>query len=453
MNRLRKTLPLLILCLCLLSACGKEAGDEPTETEWSVYQMADILWNVQKAADVPERHVLSFGDADFDPYLRDSYQLDPAEVEDGAVIYAGGVYAQEIAVLRLTDGADMDAAAKALTDYRDARAGAFAGYAPEQYEIVEKSGTALRGRYIALLIAPDQDAAQKAFAGCSTAPAPEDAPLQPKQAEEEEAPPPVEVPEPVPEPEPEPEPEPAPAPEPAPEPEPEPEPAPEPDVEPEPVPEPEPEPAPEPAPEPEPEPQPEPPKEPWSYSEARIVDAWTSGDRSGLYQEDIEILEILDTIPALSDSSLTPYQKELALHDWMIAWAEYDPGELSSGPIGDPMPNNDNPYGFLTGKKGICTGYSRTFQLLMTLSGIECVLVPGTAHGGSDDHAWNLVKLDGEWYAVDTTWDDPVASFEVPKSLAHRYFNVTSDFLRRNDHFWDESAFPEADGTALAWAG
>lgn len=117
------------------------------------------------------------------------------------------------------------------------------------------------------------------------------------------------------------------------------------------------------------------------------------------------------------------------------------------------MPDNDNPYGFLTGRKGICLGYASTFQLLMDLSGIECLTVEGNSHGGTEDHAWNLVKLEEEWYAVDVTWDDPVASFTIPASLAHMYFNVTSDFLRRNDHFWDPEGVPEASGTALAWAG
>ena len=195
---------------------------------------------------------------------------------------------------------------------------------------------------------------------------------------------------------------------------------------------------------------PAPPAE-WSYDGTRILDAWTSGSRDGLHPKDLEILAVLEQIPALTDPELSDYDRELALHDWMIAWAEYDPGALSSGPIGDPIPDNDNPYGFLTGKKGICLGYSSTFQLLMDLSGIECATVRGYSHAGTADHAWNLVRLDGEWYAVDTTWDDPVASFEVPETMAHTYFNVTDDFLRQHDHQWDEAAVPKAEGTVWTW--
>lgn len=428
MKHLRHPLLLYILCLCLLTACGKEP-EEPAETDWTPAQMAQAIWDSQPPL---ESHLLAGGDPDFAPYLRDTLGIDPADVAGGAVLYAGGVSAQEIVVLRVAEGADIDTVLKALGDYKYARAGAFAGYAPEQYDIVSNSATAQQGsKYAALLIAPNQDAARDALAGCFLLPPPE--PEEPPSV-------PASVTEGL-------TPEPEPVPEPPPQPEPEPEPVPTPEPEPEPVPEPEPEPA------LEPEPEPAPPPEPWSYNRARIVESWTSGDRTGLYQEDLEILAVLEQIPALTAQDLSLYQRELALHDWMLAWGEYDPGALSSGPIGDPIPNNDNPYGFLTGRKGICLGYASTFHLLMELCGIECRTVEGTSHGGTADHAWNLVKLEEEWYAVDVTWDDPMASFEIPASLAHMYFNVTSEFLRQNDHFWDPEGVPEASGAALAWAG
>ena len=436
MKQLRKLLLLYILCLCFLTSCGKEP-EEPAETDWTPAQMVQAIWDAQPAL---EGDTITYDDEDFVPYLQDTLSIDPSDVADGAVRYAGGVNAQEVVILRMAEGEDVREAGKALADYAYARAGAFAGYAPEQYEIAEGAAAISRGQYAMLFIVPNQDAARDTLDGCFTEPPPpepEEAPSIPASAAAD--------------PEPEPEPIPETEPDPVPEPEPEPEPAPEPDPELEPEPDPEPEPTPDP--EPEPEPEPAPPPEPWSYDRSRIAAAWASGDRTGLYQEDLEILAVLDQIPALTEEGLSDYDRELALHDWMLAWAEYDPGALSSGPVGDPIPHNDNPYGFLTGRKGICLGYASTFRLLMELCGIECLTVEGSSHGGTADHAWNLVKLEEEWYAVDVTWDDPVASFEVPLSLAHTYFNVTSDFLRRTDHFWDPEGVPEAAGTALAWAG
>ncbi len=433
MNRLRMTLLFYIATLlCLSTACGGQK-EEPAQTDWSPAQMARAVWDSQPALG---GYPLSSGDGDFEPYLRDSLGVDPADVAEGAVLYAGGVNAQEVVVLRMAEEEDVEDALKTLADYADARAGAFAGYAPEQYDIAEGAAVAERGRYAMLFIVPDQDAARDAMAGCFLLPPPEEPPAVPVSGEPDPVPEP-EVPVPVPEPAPDVEPEPVPAPDPVPEPEPDPAPEPGPDPETDPV----------------PEPDPAPPAEPWTYDQARIVTAWTSGDRTGLYQEDLDILAVLEQIPALADPDLSLYQRELALHDWMLDWAEYDPGALSSGPIGEPMPHNDDPYGFLTGRKGICTGYASTFQLLMELCGIPCLTVNGTSHGGTEEHAWNLVQLGEDWYAVDVTWDDPVASFEVPPYMAHMYFNVTSNFLRQNDHSWAPEGVPEASGMALAWAG
>ena len=402
---MKRTIPAILLyiaCLLLLSSCGKSI-----ETEWSELQMAQNIWNTQQAIPC---ETLSWDGEDLIPYLSDAYNLAASDVTGGAVLSAGGINAQEIAVLRLKDQSAVKNAQKALDAYIDARAGAFAGYVPEQYAILEKSGTVTRGTYIALLICPDQDTAEAAFDLCFTVSPPRDpAELDPNAVLAFS--------------------------------EPEPEPAPE--LEPEP--ESESEPAPDPAPETDAE---------WAYDESRIIEAWTSGNRDGLCAEDLAILSVLDEIPALTDPELSDYDRELALHDWMLDWAEYDPGALSSGPVGEPMPDNDNPYGFLLGRKGICLGYATTFQLFMDLSGIECLTVRGLAHHSTEEHAWNLVNLENEWYAVDVTWDDPVTSlsFLVSESLAHNYFNVTSDYLRQNDHQWDESAFPEAEGTALAWS-
>lgn len=463
MNRKMVVLLLCAVCLLFLASCGER---EQEETEWSEVQMAQAIWDSQPGLD---GRALLYGEPDFDGYIADAYQISPSDVAGGAVLYAGGVYAQEIAVLRLNTNADVHAAVNALQDYISVREGAFVGYAPEQYAILERSTVAERGRFAVLLICPDQNAAQDAFAACFTTPPPQ----SPAVREDDAA---VMNPEPFPEPELESEPKPEPQPEPESEPNPEQEPelGPESELKPEPRPEsgpesepkPEQEPESEPGQEPEPESEPDPVIEPefelepeadlsWSYDASRITGAWFSGTWEGLWAEDIEILSVLDQIPALANTTLSDYDRELALHDWMVEWGEYDPGALSSGPIGNPLPHNDDPYGFLVGRKGICLGYSTTFQLLMDLSGIECLTVHGTAHAGSDEHAWNLVRLDGEWYAVDVTWDDPVSTYPVPVSspTAHRYFNVTSDFLRETDHQWDDGAVPEAEGTAFPWAG
>lgn len=419
---------LAALCLLLsglLAACGR--GETADGTEWTARQVA---WAVLASqGETPALKEPGAGEA-LGEYLSLCYQLDPRQVEDGAVFYAGGVSALEVAVLRLGEEPDAEAAERALLDYIDARTGAFTGYAPEQAALLERSGAVTRGRWTALLICPDQQAAREAFASCFQGGEP---PEGPPWGTAEDAPA-------------------APVEEPPPE-EPEPEPVTEAEVPPEePLPEPESDPELESPPEPEPEPDPPPLEEPpWSYDEERLLTAWAAGGWDGLPERDRAILDkCREVIDAWAGPELTDCQRELALHDWLIAWAEYDRDSLDQD--GGTDPDFETPYGLLIRQRGICRGYASTFQLLMKLIGIECVTVEGMSHGGTAEHAWNMVELDGEWYCVDVTWDDPIASGPVSVETAHRYFNVTSAFLRQQDHQWDGALTPEATGTAWAWA-
>ena len=369
----------LLACLLCLSGCGRE----PEEASgWTALQMARAILASQGAAEA----VTELDGADFAAYAGQCYQLDPRQVEDGAVLAAGGVSALEIAVLRLTeDGAQ---AAEALEDYIAARAGAFTGYAPEQAAILAHSTAVSRGRYAALLICSDPAEAQAAFNACFEGPPAEEppVPLAPRPQE-----PPVSGEE-------------------------------EQDGG-------------------------------WRYDRQRLLSAWEEGG-TGLADRDQVILQSCrDLLGEIITEEMSDYEKELAVHDWMIAWAEYDQAALSSLPGAQPTPDSDNPYGFFTGRAAICTGYTSTFQLLMDLLDIECVTVEGTAYNGTEDHAWNMVRLDGAWYCVDVTWDDPVSSTPVSPAAAHMYFNVTSDFMRQFGHQWDEEGVPAAEAGAWAWRG
>lgn len=58
----------------------------------------------------------------------------------------------------------------------------------------------------------------------------------------------------------------------------------------------------------------------------------------------------------------------------------------------------------LVHKKAICSGYSMTFCYLAQALGYDCICIVGTADGGL--HMWNAVKIDGNWYLLDLTFDD-----------------------------------------------
>lgn len=70
--------------------------------------------------------------------------------------------------------------------------------------------------------------------------------------------------------------------------------------------------------------------------------------------------------------------------------------------------------------------------------GIENKIIEGVA--GSSLHAWNLVKLDGKWYHLDTTWDDPLP--DVPGRITYEHYNLTDDQIK-TVHTWTKS-YPAA---------
>ena len=184
----------------------------------------------------------------------------------------------------------------------------------------------------------------------------------------------------------------------------------------------------------------DPPKDEYMvpYDDAPILAAWASGDSAGLSEKDAAILDMAGAVmdQCVTDG-MTDYEKERALYKWVTENVRYD--ESHYDPLAKPDPDSYNPYGPLHNGQGVCLGYASTFQLLMDMAGVECITVMGAAyHAEQQNHAWNMVRLGGQWYCADPTWD------EGDPEEAWRYFNVTSQTMAASDHQWDYSAVPEA---------
>lgn len=412
---------LLTLCLGLsLSGCGNSKPGPAAQPHATALELAAAI--IESQGTIPTLDSLSFGQDDFSAYLSHYYGLEHSLLADGAICYAGGVEASEIAVLVLEDTGDSGAAEQALLNYRDNRVDDFTGYVPAQAAMAENGVVIINGRYAALLICPEPETARTAFQACFDegwtppdtdaffSPPTHDAGIDMKDTD----------------------------------PEPNGSATLGPDMEPEPVHTP---PAAPSVPVPVPEPTPETPPAPVSdsYDASSVLDAWVSGDPRALSEKNRAVYDAaVQVIGQVITNDMTDYEKELAIHDWITAWGSYDPEASSHAPDATPNPDNDNPYGLLVHQVAICRGYSSTFQLFMDLLGIECITVPGAA--GREEHEWNMVRLDGAWYCVDVTWDDPSGG-----SPGHRYFNVTSQFMRGTNHQWDEEGVPEATATDYCW--
>ncbi len=92
-----------------------------------------------------------------------------------------------------------------------------------------------------------------------------------------------------------------------------------------------------------------------------------------------------------------------------------------------------NAFGVLCKGYGVCESYAEAFQMLCHMVGIECTGVIGFAGEG---HKWNAVKIDGEWYQCDVTWDDPIGG--DPMIAYSTYFNVTDAQLTELGHDWED---------------
>jgi len=144
---------------------------------------------------------------------------------------------------------------------------------------------------------------------------------------------------------------------------------------------------------------------------------------------DKQIRAILSNVitPGMSDR-----QKAKAVHDYMVVTYQYDTN-YASGLYGD---DTYSFRGLLKNNTGVCQAYAELFYLLMRYEGIECYLVTGTADGGTGlygSHAWNLILVDGNYYHVDVTFDDPIP--DGGSRITYTYFLKTESEIAK-DHMW-----------------
>ncbi len=119
----------------------------------------------------------------------------------------------------------------------------------------------------------------------------------------------------------------------------------------------------------------------------------------------VEIENIKNQI--ISNRTGNVYEDMKVVHDYLVDNISYDSSISKS--------NIYNIYGALINKECVCEGYARAYKYILDELNIPCILVIGTAtngEGNTENHAWNYVKLNNSWYAVDTTWDDPIIIIE-----------------------------------------
>lgn len=147
------------------------------------------------------------------------------------------------------------------------------------------------------------------------------------------------------------------------------------------------------------------------------------------YLESYEQTQLVDEkvhtiLQELQIQKKTEYEKVKAIHDYIIENVTYD---LST--------ENNTAYTALVDQTSACQGYATLLYKMLTEVGVECRIIGGTTEG--IPHAWNIVKVDGAWYNLDCTWDDPIGG-GVKKKHQYDYFlksnRAFSDHIRDKEY-------------------
>ncbi len=142
--------------------------------------------------------------------------------------------------------------------------------------------------------------------------------------------------------------------------------------------------------------------------------------------------EILNNIV---NDNMTDYDKVKTVHDYIIDQTRYD----RNYHIGKEVsPESHTVYGTLINRVAVCDGYAKTMKYLLEPLDVETIVVSGKSKGM--DHAWNIVKIENEYYHIDLTWDDPIME-NGEDIIIYDYFNLNDNDISKT-HTWNKKKYP-----------
>ena len=150
----------------------------------------------------------------------------------------------------------------------------------------------------------------------------------------------------------------------------------------------------------------------------KIAATYNAGYDDAVFQDAVN--EALSSL----DYNMDDMQKAITLHDYLVLNCEY---YTDSNTYPDTV---YDAYAVLVDRKAVCQGYALAYKYLLNQAGIDCYMVTSSQM----NHAWNLVELNGQYYQVDTTWDDPLQ--DRLGYARHKYMFVSDEaFQSSRDHY------------------
>lgn len=161
---------------------------------------------------------------------------------------------------------------------------------------------------------------------------------------------------------------------------------------------------------------------------------WTSGSSitkivftylTNAKEEQQELDAALQEVKSKIDTSgMSDEEIVLAYHEYLTSTVAYAYEDYFNGSIA--ANHGYDMYGALVKHSCVCQGYAETMFYLLREAGLSCAI----ASSENINHAWNIVKIRGNWYHIDATWDDPV--WDMPGRSYHDYFLVSFDTMNKN---------------------
>lgn len=170
----------------------------------------------------------------------------------------------------------------------------------------------------------------------------------------------------------------------------------------------------------------------------------TVADRAVIQQKRTQLNNKISQILASLQANLPQVERELLIHDYIVKNVRYDHATANND-VDSSKCHAYDIYGATIEGKVVCEGYSKLFQYLCYCTGINATQISGVADGGA--HMWNAVKLDGEWYHVDVTWNDTDNQW-----LFYKYFNLTDTEIFKNHTPDADLPYPTCRGTIYRYA-
>ena len=162
-------------------------------------------------------------------------------------------------------------------------------------------------------------------------------------------------------------------------------------------------------------------------------------DEAARQETQAAIDEKVDVLLGGISSEDSDYQKARFIFDTLVRTVNYD---LNAE-------NNQNIISVFLNGETVCQGYACATQYLLRLLNIQCAIVTGKADG--DAHAWNLVRMDGDYYYLDTTWGNSRyygKDRSAEKYVNYNYLGITSEEISTSHQADTIYTLPECTATA-----